>query len=95
MGAVPQWEIGEQRVRLTGRIASGRLPISQKNLCVIPVTDTMDVDALIERRSAAADLAIIGFTQPQLRTGGLDRFRRPAGLRDVLFVSTHQRIEIE
>lgn len=93
--AVPQTDIQEQRAKLTEMIHSGRLPISQKNLRVLPTTDGAATEALIERRSASADLVIMGFTPGQLRETGVSLFRRHAGLPDVLFVSAHQRIEIE
>jgi amino acid transporter len=93
--AFPYEEVAEQRDRLSEMMVSGRLPISEKNLRIIPTDDKVDFHTLVERRSSSADLVILGFTEDRLREKGAELFLRHPGLRDVLFVSAHQRILIE
>jgi amino acid transporter len=93
--AFPQAEVREQRARLNEMIASGRLPISRKNLRIIPTTDRVDFDRLVETRSAGADLVILGFTAERLADKGPELFKKHPKLRDVLFVSAQQKVIIE
>jgi len=81
--------------RSFGAITDGRLPISRKNLRVIPTDARVDFDKLVESRSADADLVLFGFTEERVRTKGIELFRRHPSLRDVLFVAAEQRILIE
>ena len=93
--AVPQSEASERRGQLNDMIDSGRLPISRKNLRIIPTDEAVDFDELVASRSAYADLVIFGFTEERLRERGGELFMRHQGLHDVLFVSAKQRILIE
>jgi hypothetical protein len=93
--AFPQEEVLKQRERLFEMITSGRLPISEKNLRIIPTDDRVDFDRLVQSRSASADLVIFGFTEARLRKKGPELFMRHRDLTDVLFVSAEQRILIE
>jgi hypothetical protein len=93
--AFPQAEVREQRARLNEMITSGRLPVSRKNLRIIPTTDRVDFDQLVESRSANADLVILGFTAERLADKGPELFLRHTSLRDVLFVSAQQKVVIE
>jgi amino acid transporter len=93
--AFPKDEVREQRERLNDMIASGRLPISGKNLRIIPTTDLVDFERLVEHRSAEADLVIFGFTEERLIKKGPELFLRHGHLRDVLFVSAQQQVVIE
>ncbi len=93
--AFPQSQVQDQRERLHEMISSGRLPISEKNLRIIPTDDGVDFDRLVLSRSATADLVIFGFTEARLREKGSELFARHPGLNDVLFVSAEQRILIE
>jgi len=93
--SVSQAEASERRVMLNEMIDSGRLPISRKNLRIIPTDSDTDFEQLVGHRSANADLVIFGFTDEQLAARGAELFLRHQGLRDVLFVSAKQRILIE
>jgi amino acid transporter len=93
--AFPQSQVQEQRKRLFELITSGRLPISEKNLRIIPTDDRVDFDRLVHSRSANADLVIFGFTENRLRQKGPELLTRHSHLNDVLFVSAEQRILIE
>ncbi len=93
--AVPQEEASERRVQLNEMIDSGRLPISRKNLRIIPTNPTVDFDSLVASRSSNADLVIFGFTDERLEQKGGEMFMRHQSLHDVLFVQAKQRILIE
>ncbi len=93
--AFPQDEVKDQRARLNEMIATGRLPISRKNLRIIPTTDAVDFDRLVENRSANADLVILGFTEERMNEKGPELFQRLPFLRDVLWVSAQQQVVIE
>ncbi|MCJ7627309.1 MAG: hypothetical protein MUO50_02865, partial [Longimicrobiales bacterium] len=93
--AFPFLEVEEQTARLNEMISEGRLPISVKNLQIIPTDDRVDFAALVEKRSYAADLVILGFTEARLREKGKELLLRHSALRDVLFVSAEETIFIE
>jgi hypothetical protein len=93
--AYPKEDVDQRRARLHDMIVSGRLPISPKNLRVIPTDESVDFDQLVQSRSADADLVIFGITPERLRDKGEDLLLRHGGLHDVLFVSARQRILID
>ena len=76
-------------------ISGGRLLISEKNVVIIPTDDSIDFERLVEVRSSAADLVMVGFTDVQLRKKRGEAFLRFPELRDVLFVSAEETIFIE
>jgi hypothetical protein len=76
-------------------ITSGRLPVSKKNLRVIPTDEKSDFTRLVQSRSSDADLVILGFTEERLREKGIDLLQRHTALKDVLFVSAEERVKIE
>jgi hypothetical protein len=76
-------------------IAEGRLLISEKNVTVIPTDDGVDFERLVEARSAVADLVMLGFTSAGLERKGIELFQRFPSLRDTLFVSAEEDIDIE
>ncbi len=94
LAAFPREEVDEQRAKLMEMITAGRLPISQKNLRIIPTHDQVDFERLVENRSKDADLVIMGFTEARLREKGTDLLRRHPALREVLFVEAAQEVEI-
>jgi solute carrier family 12 sodium/potassium/chloride transporter 2 len=93
--AFPQEEAAEQRRRLIDLVETGRLPISPKNLRIIPTDQAVDFDQLVARRSALADLTILGLTRDRLERKGAALLGRHPGLGDVLFVSAVSHIPIE
>ncbi len=76
-------------------ITAGRIPISEKNVEIIPTEERVNFDRLVEIRSSRADLVIFGFTDERLKEKGIELFLRHTELNDVLFVSAQQRILIE
>jgi amino acid transporter len=93
--AFPKADVGQERARLNEMITTGRLPISTKNLLVIPTDEKSDFARLVEARSAAADLVVFGFTEQRLREKGTELLARHPAIRDALFVSAQERILIE
>ncbi len=93
--AFPKSDVQSQRARLSEMIQTGRLPISEKNLRIIPTTTDVDFDQLVENRSAGTDLVVLGFTEERLAAKGAELFHRHQKLRDVLFVSAKEQIVIE
>jgi hypothetical protein len=62
---------------------------------VIATDEGIDFDQLVEARSHAADLVIIGFTTERVERRGKELFDRFPGARDVLFVSAEETIAID
>jgi amino acid transporter len=93
--AFPQADVQEERTRLSEMISSGRLPVSSKNVKVIPTDERSDFPRLVRSRSAEADLVILGFTEQRLKEKGRELLLRHPDLSDVLFVSAQERVLIE
>jgi hypothetical protein len=93
--AFPYDQTEEETARLNTMISEGRLPIAAQNLEIIPTDDRVDFAALVEKRSYAADLVILGFTQARLQEKGMELLLRHPVLQDVLFVSAEETIFIE
>jgi amino acid transporter len=93
--AYPRREVHERSRELHSMITEGRLLISEKNVRVIPTDDGIDFQRLVEARSDTADLVLLGFTSVRLEQKGSELFRRFPALRDVLFVSAEEDIDIE
>ncbi len=93
--AYPHADVDKERRQLVELIEAGRLPISLKNLRIIPTDDAVDFQKLVARRSAFADLVILGFTRVRLKEKGMTLLRRHPDLGEVLFVSAAERIAID
>jgi hypothetical protein len=94
IAAYPRSEARDRAKELHAMIAEGRLLISDKNVLVIATDDGIDFERLVQARSDATDLVLAGFTNAGLRQRGADGFRRFPALRDVLFVSGEEEIDI-
>ncbi len=93
--AFPREQADDQTRKLKDMITAGRIPISEKNVEIIPTEERVNFDRLVEIRSSRADLIIFGFTDERLKEKGIELFLRHTELNDVLFVSAQQRILIE
>jgi hypothetical protein len=93
--AYPRREVHERSEELHDMITEGRLLISDKNIKVIATDDGIDFERLVEARSGLADLVLLGFTSPRLERRGADLLKRFPALRDTLFVSAEEDIDIE
>ena len=93
--AYPKRDVKERSEELHGMISEGRLLITEKNVVVIPTEDDIDFERLVEARSTAADLVLMGFTSERVGRRGREIFERFPALRDVLFVSAEETISID
>lgn len=93
--AYPDSETDDRTAQLLTMVEEGRIPISPKNLEIIPTTDRSDFQQLVGERSANADLVIMGFTDARMNKLGEEIFQRHPKLRDVLFVNAQEDIFIE
>jgi len=92
--AFPEEQVAEQTARLKEMILQGRIPITEKNIVIIPTDARSDFSHLVAARSSGADLVILGFTERRLHDKGFALLERHPSLRDVLFVAARDRIEI-
>ncbi|MBN1949782.1 MAG: amino acid permease [Bacteroidales bacterium] len=81
------------REKLTDLILSGRLPISPKNIEILPIEETQSYKRLICDYSKEAGLTMIGFLEEQLKFDR-DTFLGFEELGDVLFINASQLREI-
>lgn len=79
---------------LTDLIATGRLPISPKNIELIPQEGEL-ISKVIEQKSGDADLTILGYTSQALDQRGGDLFNDLPNLGNTLFVSAYNDKAIE
>lgn len=93
--AYPREEVKERAAEIHAMISEGRLLISEKNVLVIPTNDQIDFQRLVQARSNAADLVLLGFTDAKLKKRRESQFQRFPELRDVLFVSAEETIFID
>ncbi|MFC1530589.1 amino acid permease, partial [Gemmatimonadota bacterium] len=93
--AFPAEEVEEQTRKLTELIREGRIPITRKNIRIIPTEAQIDFARLSQTTSSDADLVIMGFTQERIEEKGIELFQRFGELKDVLWVSARQEIPIE
>ena len=93
--AFPTGKAKEETERLQELITGGRLPIAARKIQNIPTEDNVDFPALVERRSAGADLVMLGYTLDRLQEKGGELFLRHPGLRDILWVCSRERIKID
>jgi solute carrier family 12 sodium/potassium/chloride transporter 2 len=87
-------EIKEKREYLFSLIRSGRLPISTKNVELIPVDETVSAKELISKKSIDADLTIVGFRHESVKIKGLELFTGFNDVGNILFVSSQREKEI-
>lgn len=59
---------------LNGRIASGRLPISVRNVRPLAADDDVALAAQVAEHSGNADLVVVGFSLDLLEHKGMDLF---------------------
>jgi amino acid transporter len=93
--AFPKSSMREERERLLAMIATGRIPVTARNVRFLSVDDADAFRRLVQRLSAPADLVVMGFTLERLAERGAETFTRHPDLKEVLFVSAAERIVIE
>ncbi len=93
--AVPEEEAAEETRRLEEMVASGRIPVSPRNLVILPTDAQADFSDLVAEHSARADLVLLGFTTDRLLEKGVELLQRHPDLGDVLFVCAQRSVRIE
>lgn len=83
----PEETIGEERERLNVLIEAGQLPISPKNIEIIPNKEATDPKSIINEKSRDADLSIIGIRDEVIRHHGIKIFEGYKGIGNTLFVN--------
>ena len=81
--------------RMFNFIESGRLPISPRNLNMIPLKENESMKSIINKNSKNSDLTIIGFRNELVKKQKLDIFEGYKELGNILFVNSIQEKEIE
>ncbi|MBN1107407.1 MAG: amino acid permease [Bacteroidales bacterium] len=84
----------ETRIRLTELVRSGRLPITTKNIEIFTKDQKLTLRDLINEKSAAAALTMIGFNPKQLKHDGESMLNGYDGTGTILFVNSHNQKEI-
>ncbi|MBA3015236.1 MAG: amino acid permease [Proteobacteria bacterium] len=90
----PSHEINEQKDRLLGLIKDGRMPISAKNVELIPADPGTSRKELICRQSRDADLIILGLVGEALLHQKDKLFRGYDGVGNILWVNTKNEIQL-
>jgi hypothetical protein len=93
--AAPEERAAGEEVKIEETLATGRIPVSPRNVRIFPTDAQVDFGQLVAEHSADADLVILGFTMPRLSSKGTELLMRHPELRDVLFVCAKERITID
>jgi len=83
----PEENIEKERERLSVLIEAGQLPISPKNIEIIPRKEASDPKGIINNKSRDADLTIIGIRDELLRHEGTEIFKGYEKIGNTLFVN--------
>jgi len=83
----PDGEMEQQKQSLIDLVSSGRLPISTKNINLIPLSSGMSYGETIADKSTDADLTIVGFNGERLKSEGADYFKNFPENGNMLFVN--------
>lgn len=88
-------ELERKSEQIKELIRTGRLPISFKNINLIPLNqDNEGVKETISTTSVDADLTVIGFRSEKIKTEGIQLFTGYDNLGNILFVSSNKEKEI-
>jgi amino acid transporter len=93
--AAPEERAAGEEAKIEEILATGRIPVSPRNVKVFPTDATADFNQLVTEHSSLADLVVLGFTMPRLSSKGAELLARHPDLRDVLFVCADARLAIE
>lgn len=90
----PESEQEKRQERIITLIKEGRIPISPKNVEMIPFEKGQDKKEVIRSKSIDADLTLIGFNVNTFK-GGIDEFTGYTDFGNILFVSANKAKIIE
>jgi amino acid transporter len=93
--AAPEERAAGEEAKIEEILATGRIPVSPRNVRIFPTDADIDFGSLVADHSTAADLVILGFTMPRLSSKGAELFERHRELHDVLFVCAEARMAID
>jgi amino acid transporter len=91
----PEETLNDERDRLFALIETGQLPISPKNIEVIPRKMDTDVKAIVREKSKDADLTIIGIRDETIRHNGAAHFDGYEEIGNTLFVNASLQKKIK
>ena len=91
----PEETCSEEENKLFQLIEAGQLPISRKNIEVIPRKLDVETSEIINKNSQDADLTIVGFRGELLLREGKSIFERLGGIGNTLFVNAVNEKEIK
>jgi amino acid transporter len=91
----PPTEKIETEKKLTELIKEGRLPISPTNIQLIPQLKEEKIDIIINKKSADADLTIVGYNSEQIEEESDITFSKYSDIGNILFVSAFKEKTIE
>ncbi|MEO9485255.1 MAG: amino acid permease [Ekhidna sp.] len=90
----PEDEIEGENARILQLIEEGRLPITKRNVELIPSKKGVSYKGIIKEKSKEADLSIVGFRMESIKQHGKEVFEDYNGLGNILFVNSMKEKEI-
>jgi len=93
--AAPEERAAGEEAKIEEILATGRIPVSPRNVRIFPTDAKADFGQLVAENSSSADLVILGFTMPRLSAKGPELLQRHPELKDVLFVCAEARLTID
>ncbi|MEP5613864.1 MAG: amino acid permease [Cyclobacteriaceae bacterium] len=90
----PEKEIEHENERILELINEGRLPITKRNVQLIPRKEGVGTKDIIKEKSKEADLSIIGFKTEVVKQLGKEAFEDYEGIGNILFVNSINEKEI-
>tara|TARA_Y100001978_G_scaffold203319_1_gene228220 strand:- start:3528 stop:5756 length:2229 start_codon:yes stop_codon:yes gene_type:complete len=91
----PKNKFEEYKNQMFEYIEDGRLPISPKNMKMVPYDEDVNYKETINKRSSNSDLTIIGFRDELVKKHKLDIFEGYNNLGNILFVNSIDKKNIE
>jgi nucleotide-binding universal stress UspA family protein len=93
--AFPEERVRKEEKEFVDNLAEGRLPIGESNIEFLASDESAAFRALVEKRSADADLVIMGATVDRLRDHGRTLLEKHPELPNVLFVAAFDKVRID
>ncbi len=90
----PREDIANQKGKIMQLIQTGRLPISPKNIQVIPKAEDIEIKSIINEKSSDADLTILGIRTEMVKHEAEEVFKGYENIGDILFVNTNTQKQI-
>ncbi|MBH83141.1 MAG: amino acid permease [Flavobacteriales bacterium] len=91
----PKNKFEEYKNQMFEYIEDGRLPISPKNMKMVPYDEDVNYKETINKRSSNSDLTILGFRDELVKKHKLDIFEGYNTLGNILFVNSIHKKNIE